>query len=167
VVQTGFECCRRNLLNYRRRGWNGSEQNNVTRSHTSEFVRFIFFGAVNTGITFVMYVFLLWFLSYGIAYTISYAAGILISYWLNAMFVFQEPLRIGRALQYPLVYLLQYLLGLVLLFLLVEVAHVSKIVALLLIVVLTLPITFLLSRYLIRRSFGLSQRGRTGSMHEK
>jgi putative flippase GtrA len=139
----------------------------VTRSHTSEFVRFIFFGAINTGITFVLYVFLLWFLSYGIAYTISYAVGLLISYWLNAKFVFQEPLRIGRALQYPLVYLVQYLLGLVLLFLLVEVAHVSKILAPLLIVVLTLPITFLLSRYLIRRSFGLSQRGRRGSMDEK
>ena len=139
----------------------------MTRSHISEFVRFIFFGAINTGITFVMYVFLLRFLSYEIAYTISYAAGILISYWLNAKFVFQEPLRIGRALQYPLVYLVQYLLGLVLLFLLVEVAHVSKIVAPLLIAVLTLPVTFLLSRYMIRRSFGLSQRGRRGAMDEK
>jgi putative flippase GtrA len=129
-----------------------------TRTHATEFARFIFFGAVNTAITFAIYVCLLWLVTYSVAYTISYVAGIFMSYWLNAMFVFRERLSIGRALQYPLVYLVQYLLGLGLLFLLVEVANISKVVAPLLIVVLTLPITFLLSRYLIRRSWGLRQR---------
>jgi putative flippase GtrA len=107
-----------------------------------EFVRFIVCGAVNTGVTFIIYVCLLWFVSYAVAYTISYAAGIFISYWLNAKFVFQEPLSISRALQYPLVYLVQYLLGLALLFLLVEIAHLSSVVAPLLVVILTLPVTF-------------------------
>ena len=110
----------------------------------------------------MIYVCLLWLCPYGVAYTISYAAGIFLSYWLNAMFVFQEPLSIARALQYPLVYAVQYLLGLGLLFLLVEVTHVSKIIAPVLIVIVTLPITFLLSRYLIRRSFGLSRRAGRG-----
>jgi putative flippase GtrA len=107
---------------------------------------------------FIIYVCLLWLCPYGLAYTISYAAGIFISYWLNAKFVFQERLSIGHALQYPIVYLVQYLLGLSLLFLLVEVVHLSEIVSPLLVIVVTVPITFLLSRYLIRRSFGLGQR---------
>ena len=75
-----------------------------------------------------------------------------------AKFVFQERLGIGRALQCPIVYLVQYLLGLSLLFLLVEVVHLPEIVSPLLVIVVTVPITFLLSRYLIRRSFGLGQR---------
>jgi putative flippase GtrA len=133
----------------------GAEQR--LSSHTREFARFIVCGVIRTGLAFMIYVCLLWLCPYGVAYTISYAAGILLSYWLNARFVFQEPLRIGRALQFPLVYLVQYLFGLGLLFLLVEAGHLSKIVAPVLIVIITLPITFLLSRYLIRRSFGLSE----------
>jgi putative flippase GtrA len=129
-------------------------------SHTREVARFVVWGVIRTGLAFMVYVCLLWLCPYGVAYTISYAAGIFLSYWLNAMFVFQEPLSIGRALQYPLVYVVQYFLGLGLLFLLVEVTHVSKIIAPVLIVIMTLPITFLLSRYLIRRSFSLSHRGR-------
>jgi putative flippase GtrA len=140
--------------------WFRAKQSN--RTHWMEFVRFIVCGVINTGVTFIIYVCLLWFVSYPAAYTISYVVGVFIAYWLNARFVFQEALSIARALQYPVVYLVQYLLGLGLLFLLVEVAHLSDIVAPLLVVILTLPVTFLLSRYLIRRSFGLSQHGRTG-----
>ena len=135
-----------------------SEAVQPTSSHTREFARFIFWGAIRTGLGFIIYVCLLWLCPYGLAYTISYAAGIIISYWLNAKFVFQERLSIGRALQYPMVYLVQYLMGLGLLFLFVEVVHLSEIVSPLLVIVVTVPITFLLSRYLIRRSFGLGQR---------
>lgn len=140
--------------------WLGSKGPN--RTHWMEFVRFTVCGVVNTGVTFIIYVCLLWFVPYAAAYSISYVVGIFISYWLNAKFVFEEPLSIVRALQYPLVYLVQYLLGLGLLFLLIEVTEVSEIVAPLLVVVLTLPITFLLSRYLIRRSFGLNHGARPG-----
>lgn len=128
------------------------------RTHWEEFVRFIVCGVINTGGTFIIYLCLLWVVSYPAAYTISYVAGVFISYWLNARFVFHEALSIARAIQYPVVYLVQYLLGLGLLFLLVEVAHLSDIVAPLLVVILTLPVTFLLSRYVIRRSFGLGER---------
>ena len=131
------------------------------RAHLMEVVRFIVCGVVNTAVTFLMYLSLLWVASYAVAYTLSYVAGIFIAYWLNAKFVFQEPLSVSRALQYPLVYLVQYVLGLALLFLLVELAHLSKVIAPLVVVILTLPVTFFLSRYLIRRSFGLKQPGRT------
>src|SRR6516164_2760279 len=79
-----------------------SEAVQPTSSHTREFARFIFWGAIRTGLGFIIYVCLLWLYPYGLAYTISYAAGIIISYWLNAKFVFQERLSIGRALQYPM-----------------------------------------------------------------
>ena len=119
-----------------------------------EFARFVFYGALRTIVAFAIYLVLLWFLSYTSAYTISYVAGIFISYWINARFVFGEQLRLSRALQYPLVYLFQYLLGLVLLYLLIEIAHLPETVSPLLIIVVTVPATFLLSRFLLKRPFG-------------
>src|SRR5213082_1046569 len=71
--------------------------------------------------------------------------GILISYVLNARFVFKEELRITKAMQYPIVYVSQYLLGMALLYLLVEIGHVSSSLAPLVIPMVTVPATFILS----------------------
>jgi putative flippase GtrA len=59
---------------------------------------------------------------------------------------------IVTALQYPLVYLFQYLVGLALLYVLVELGHLPKAIAPLVMVVTTLLMTFLLSRYFITRA---------------
>ena len=115
-----------------------------------EFALFVFFGAVNTGLSYGIYLLLVLFVAYPTAYTLSYPLGILISYYLNARFVFREKLRLSKALQYPVVYLVQYLLGLGLLYLLVEVAHLSKFIAPILIVLITVPFTYVLSRYVIK-----------------
>ena len=115
-----------------------------------EFARFILFGVVNLIFTYLVYLILRVFLPYPAAYTGSYAGGILISYVLNARFVFKEKLRITKALQYPIVYVSQYLLGMALLYLLVEIGHVSSSLAPLVIPVVTVPATFILSRYLIK-----------------
>jgi putative flippase GtrA len=116
-----------------------------------EFSVFLVCGVVNTVLTYGLYLVLLWVVSYPTAYTISYAVGILLSYCLNARFVFKEKLRLSKALQYPVVYLVQYLLGIVLLYLLVEIAHLSRVLAPLVIVAITMPITFFLSRFIIKR----------------
>ena len=115
-----------------------------------ELAAFVFFGAVRTVLGYGMYLFLVLFFTYGTAYTLSYVAGVFISYYLNARFVFQEKLRLSRALQFPIVYLAQYLIGLGSLYLLIEVAHVSKFFAPIMVVVITVPCTYLLSRYVIK-----------------
>lgn len=115
-----------------------------------EFAAFVFFGAVNTVLTYGIYLLLVLFLAYPTAYTISYTSGVFISYYLNARFVFREKLRLSKAMQYPIVYLAQYLIGLGSLYLLIEVAHVSKFFAPIVIVVITVPCTYLLSRYVIK-----------------
>jgi putative flippase GtrA len=114
-----------------------------------QFTRFIIAGAVNTGVTYVIYLGLALFLPYTVAYTITTIIGIFLSYALNALFVFRRELALSAALQYPTVYLVQYIMGLILLYLLVEKARMSKFLAPLLIVVVTVPITYLLSRYVI------------------
>ena len=116
-----------------------------------EFIRFIIFGTLNTFLSYSIYVALLFVVSYPVGYTLSFVAGMFISYCLNARFVFHEKLRLSRALQYPVVYLVQYAIGLVMMYLLVEVAHVSKFLAPFFVVMLTVPITYKLSRYVIKR----------------
>lgn len=108
------------------------------------------FGVVNLIFTYLIYLGLHVFLSYPAAYTGSYVCGILISYVLNARFVFKERLRVIKALQYPIVYVSQYLIGMALLYVLVEMGHVSSSLAPLVIPVVTVPATFVLSRYLIK-----------------
>lgn len=112
---------------------------------------FVFFGGVNTVLTYGIYVLLVLFVAYPTAYTLAYPPGILISYYLNTRFVFREKLSVSKALRYPLVYLAQYLLGLGLLYLLVEIAHLSKFVAPILIVAISVPCTYVLSRYVIKK----------------
>jgi putative flippase GtrA len=119
------------------------------RAH--EFLRFLIVGAVNTLVTYLIYVALLFVMTYPVAYTVTYAVGILISYCLNAQLVFKQKLRLSVALLYPIVYLLQYLLGLALLFVLVEMAHLSAFIAPLCTIFVTVPVTYFASRYVIVR----------------
>lgn len=90
-------------------------------------------------------------MSYPIAFTISYVVGISLSYVLNSIVVFREHMSFSRAVRYPLVYIVQYILGMVLLFLLVHVLSMSEFLAPFVIVAVTIPITFVLSRRIIKR----------------
>jgi len=120
------------------------------KSTNREFFRFIFWGGVNTLTGYLIYAFLLHFFAYLICYSISYVLSIFISYFLNSKFVFREQLRLRKALKYPLVYVNQYVLGAVSLYLLVQFLKINKLVAPLLIVLLTIPVTYFLSRRIVR-----------------
>jgi len=120
------------------------------KSTKHEFIRFIFWGGINTLSGYLIYAFLLHFFAYMICYSISYCLSIFISYFLNSRFVFKERLRLRKALKYPLVYINQYLLGAVSLYLLVQFLKIDKLVAPLFVVLLTIPVTFFLSRRIVR-----------------
>ena len=131
----------------------------IDRLRVNPFIRFLIIGTVNTVVTYLIYVGLVVFMPYALAYTITMALGIYLSYFLNARYVFRSKLNLASALQYPAVYLVQYLLGLLLLYLLVEKLGVSKFLAPLLIVCITVPVTYVLSRHIIVR-------GPTRSRHD-
>ena len=114
-----------------------------------EFCRFIFWGGINTLIGYLIYVLLVQLLPYLLAYSIAYAAGIPISYFLNSRFVFREQLRLSKAVRYPLVHITQYLLGTISLYLLVQIFKVNQLLAPALVVMLTIPVTFVLSRRIV------------------
>ncbi len=120
------------------------------KSFSAEALRFLLVGAFNAAATYVLYLAALQLMPYRLAYTGAYAAGIVLSYALNTWFVFRAPWSWKRLMAYPLVYLLQYGLGLLCLSLLVERGWVSQELAPLAVVVITLPLTFLATRYLIK-----------------
>ena len=115
-----------------------------------EFYRFIFWGGVNTAAGYLIYLLLLLLFPYLISYSISFVISILVSYFLNSKFVFNQELELRKAIRYPVVYVSQYLLGAVSLYLLVHFLAISKVVAPLLVVVLTIPVTYFLTRRIIR-----------------
>lgn len=115
-----------------------------------EGFKFLFAGAINTAATMVLYWILLRYWDYRIAYTTSYAIGIAISYLLNAYFVFKASPAIKSAVLYPLVYLVQYIIGLIVLWGWVGGLGFGPFSGVIAAVLLSLPVTFLLSRRILR-----------------
>ena len=115
----------------------------------AEIVRFLVGGASTTLVSYALYLVLLRWMPYVVAYSIAYVAGIAWSYFANTLFVFRRAPSVARAALFPLVYLAQYLAGTVLLVILVGVLHVPQAFAPLAVIVLTLPLTYVLSRYVI------------------
>lgn len=110
------------------------------------FARFLISGALNTGISYLLYLGFLQLFSYRIAYTAAFVLGILISYGLNAVFVFRAKIAIRSLIRFPLVYLVQYVLGMVLVVTLIEFVGVAAWVAPIFAILVTVPLTFVLSR---------------------
>jgi len=115
-----------------------------------EFYRFVFWGGVNTLAGYLVYVSLLLFLPYLVSYSVAFLFSIFVSYVLNSKFVFKQELELRKAIKYPLVYVNQYVLGALSLYLLVHFLGISKLAAPLLVIVLTIPATFFLSRRILR-----------------
>lgn len=115
-----------------------------------ESIRFLVVGAINTGATYLEYLALLNWLSYPVAYSIAFATGILLSFYLNTRFVFRTPASWRKLLLYPGVYVVQYLLGVFVLWIAVEHAGLSRPTAMLVVIVVSTPVTFILSRSILR-----------------
>ena|ERR1700687_5653634 len=111
--------------------------------------RFVLSGGINALAGYLIYVILLAFFSYLVSYSIVYIVGILISYYLNSKFVFKQELKFRKALQYPIVYFVHYLLATISLYLLVQVFGVNRLLAPGLVILFTIPVTYFLSRRII------------------
>lgn len=124
----------------------------ASRFDLQRWVRFLCGGAVNTALSYLLYLGLIQLLPYQFAYFVAYVVGIVLAYWLNARFVFRTPLSWRGLLAYPLVYAIQYLLAALLLELLVRVAGVRPAFGPLLVSVVLLPLTYLMNKVVLRRA---------------
>jgi len=115
-----------------------------------EFIRFLLVGATNTLFSYALYLFLITFLTYFHAYSIAYCLGIVLSYFLNVQFVFKKRVSFKSFLSFPIVYLIQYILGAFMLWLLVENLSISPEFAMIVVILVTIPITFIFSRFVLK-----------------
>jgi putative flippase GtrA len=85
------------------------------------------------------------------AYSVAYVLGIASSYAINVIFVFQARGSLKTALKFPLVYAIQYVVGLAILSSLTHYGVDSRL-AMLLVIAVSVPLTFLLTRFVLRYS---------------
>lgn len=120
------------------------------RHLAGELVRFVAVGAVNTLMTLAIYWALRPCMGYRTAYTLSFCVGIVSGYALNTFLVFRQPWSWRRFAAYPSVHLVNYGFSMLLLLLLVDRLQVDERVAPLLVVALSTPMMFVLTRLVIR-----------------
>ena len=101
-------------------------------------------------LTYGLYLLFLLWMRYEIAYIIAFVVGVAVAFVANAAFVFQTPMKRKAAIQFPLVYVLQFVVTFVLLRVAVESLGIPKAFALAAAVLFTLPITYFLSRLIFR-----------------
>lgn len=122
----------------------------VSKENLRRWVSFLIGGGLNTLLTYGIYLLLNMYMSYQKSYVIAYVSGIIFSYLFNAHVVFNVKKSWKGLMAYPLVYLLQYALGALLLSLMVEKLGIPEEFAPLLIIVLLLPVTYLLSKTILK-----------------
>lgn len=125
----------------------------IARVWGIEFVRYLAAGGINTAITYVGYLLLLPVMHHQVAYALTYVLGVFTSYALNARLVFRQPLRWRGALQFPLVFVVQYVLAALFLELFIALGMSAGLAGLVSIAP-TVPITFVLSRWIIKPKGG-------------
>ncbi|MDQ0660062.1 putative flippase GtrA [Paenibacillus sp. W2I17] len=122
----------------------------LTKHLNKEFLKFLISGGINTLATYLMYLFLLLFYNYSLSYSVSYITGIFLSYYLNSVFVFKEKISFRKFLKFPIVYLVQYIVNMLMLYVLVEYAQFNVQIVPLVAMIITVPITFILSKMIIK-----------------
>lgn len=120
------------------------------RGISTEAVRFVIGGGVNTLLSYVIYWALLLWLSYPYAYTISYGAAILTGFAINTYFVFRTAWSWRKLAAFPLIQLLNYGLGLATVTVSIRYFGIDARLAPIVATVVVLPINFLLTRMLMR-----------------
>ncbi|MFX3632159.1 MAG: GtrA family protein [Candidatus Pristimantibacillus sp.] len=126
----------------------------MKRYLNKEISRYVIVGLLNTAITYLSYLLMLMFFSYSISYLISYVIGILFSYVLNSKIVFNTNMTLWKLIQYPLVYITQFLFGLLLMYLLIDKIALNDKVAPLIVSIISLPITFVVSKFILSGKLG-------------
>ena len=121
-----------------------------TKANSKEFAAFLLCGAANTLLTYALYVLLLLLMPYKLSYSLAYVCGIFISYYLNSQLVFKQPVSLAKFLKYPVVYIVQYLLGISVLYLCIDMLGFSEWLAPLVVILVSLPVTFVLSKFIIK-----------------
>lgn len=117
----------------------------------SQFFRFIVVGVINTLNYYLLYLFLVRVLSapYLVAHLGAFATAFIISYFLNCYFVYHVKPTWLKLLKFPITQVFNFFAQAVILFIAVDIFNWSASIAPLLAVVITVPITFWITRVIL------------------
>ncbi|WP_131779267.1 GtrA family protein [Legionella bozemanae] len=116
----------------------------IKQADKKQMLGFAITGILSTLIMFGLYVMLYQFINYQYAYLIAYTISVVALYFMNKS-VFKGIMSLETILEFPLIYLLQYVLGALSLEFIVWLGF-SVTYAPLIIVIILLPVTFILNR---------------------
>ncbi|MBA3537977.1 MAG: GtrA family protein [Tatlockia sp.] len=120
----------------------------ISKTVNKQTISFAIAGLISTGIMFGIYVILYKHIYFQYAYFIAYCISVIALYFMNSA-VFKKEISLQTSLEFPLIYLLQYVLSAASLEFFVWLG-VSETYAPLLIILILLPLTFLLNRIVFR-----------------
>ncbi|MGQ3889256.1 GtrA family protein [Legionella sp. CNM-1927-20] len=112
-------------------------------------LRFLSGGFLNTVLTYAIYLLLKLVISYQWAYLFAYVAGIIFSYSFNAKIVFKVQYSWKVFSYYPLIYIFQYIVSSLLLYILVELEKLNDTIAPLIVILIMIPLSYFMNKLVL------------------
>ena len=122
-------------------------------SKRSEFIRFILVGGINTVNYYLLYLVLLriFGLAYMFSHWIAFLISMIISFYLNVYFTYQVKPTLVKFLKFPLTQIVNISLSSGCIYILVEYFYLNSIIAPIISVLFTFPITFIITSKILKR----------------
>ncbi|MCI2802597.1 GtrA family protein [Staphylococcus pettenkoferi] len=117
-----------------------------------EIIKFVIVGGINTFNYYVVYLLLLKVLNvqYLVSHITGFIVALIISYYLNCYFVYKVQPTLRKFLQFPVTQLVNVGMQTLLLFIFVRFFHINSVIAPFAGLIITIPVTFILSKYILR-----------------
>lgn len=114
-----------------------------------QMIGFAITGTLSTLIMFLIYWGLNPFIYYQYSYFFAYSISVLALYFMNTLYVFKAPISLKSFLKFPIIYILQYVIGAASLEFIVNLGF-SVTFAPMLVIIILLPVTFVLNRLVLK-----------------
>lgn len=124
---------------------------NLNKTHY-EIIKFIIVGGINTLNYYIVYLILLKLidLNYLVSHVSGFMVSFIISYYLNCHFVYKVKPTWRKFIQFPLTQVVNMGMQTLLLCIFVQWFHISSVIAPFAGLIITIPITFVLSKYILK-----------------
>ncbi|OEK65797.1 polysaccharide biosynthesis protein [Staphylococcus equorum] len=124
---------------------------NLNKTHY-EIIKFIIVGGMNTLNYYIVYLILLKLidLNYLVSHVSGFMVSFIISYYLNCHFVYKVKPTWRKFIQFPLTQVVNMGMQTLLLYIFVQWLHISSVIAPFAGLIITIPITFVLSKYILK-----------------
>jgi putative flippase GtrA len=121
----------------------------LSKERRIKWVKFLIGGGLNFALTYAVYLALNIFLFYQYAYFLAFVIGIIWAYWFNSTFVFEAKKSVQTMLAYPSIYLIQYLLSALILWLGVYWLGAPEFIVPIIATGICIPMTYFLNKLIL------------------